>query len=91
MGEEWDAVSYVISSRYRVHVLERLHEGPTTPSIIASDTEYSISHVSRALQELEEEGLVDLLVSKERRKGRVYGLTDQGETVIETIEAENMT
>lgn len=90
MTEEWDAVSFVISSRYRVATLERLQEGPATPSRIASGTDQSIAHISRALQELEEEGLVTLLVSEEKRKGRVYGLTEQGESVFGTIEAEDM-
>lgn len=90
MTDEWDAVSYVISSQYRVAALERLQTGPATPSLIASDTDLSIAHVSRALQELQKEGLVTLLVSEDRRKGRVYGVTEQGETVIETIQAENM-
>lgn len=90
MTDEWDDVSYVISSRYRVVTLNRLQTGPATPSLIATDTDLSIAHISRALQELQEEGLVTLLVSEERRKGRVYGTTDQGQAVIETIQDENM-
>ncbi|MBX0288488.1 winged helix-turn-helix domain-containing protein [Haloarcula salinisoli] len=90
MTDEWDAVSYVISSRYRVAALDRLQTGPATPSLIADDTDLSIAHVSRALQELQEEELVTLLVSEDRRKGRVYGATEQGETVMETIDAQNM-
>ena len=90
MTDEWDKVSYVISSRYRVATLDRLQVGPATPSRIATDTDLTIAHVSRALQELQEEGLVTLLVSEDRRKGRVYGMTEQGDTVIETIQAENM-
>jgi len=90
MTDEWDEVSYVISSRYRVATLERLNTGPATPSRIATDTDLSIAHISRALQELQEEGLVTLLVSEERRKGRVYGATERGVAVMETIEAQNM-
>jgi len=87
---DWDAISYVISSRYRVVAMERLYEGPATPSQIASDADVGIAHVSRALQELRDRGLVTLLVSDERKKGRVYGLTEGGSEVWETIEAENM-
>jgi len=90
MTDEWDDVSYVISSRYRVATLERLQTGPATPSLVATDTDLSIAHVSRALQELQEEELVTLLVSENRRKGRVYGTTEQGQTVIETIQAQDM-
>ncbi|WP_262177422.1 winged helix-turn-helix domain-containing protein [Haloarcula laminariae] len=90
MSDEWDDVSYVISSQYRVATLERLQTGPATPSLIATDTDLSIAHVSRALQELQEAELVTLLVSEERRKGRVYGATEQGTAVMETIHAQNM-
>jgi len=90
MSTDWDDVSFVISSRYRVAVLKRLADGPSTPSQIASDEDVGIAHVSRALQRLRERELVDLLVSDDRKKGRVYGLTDQGDTVWQKIEAENM-
>ena len=87
---DWDDVSFVISSRYRVAVLKRLAEGPSTPSQIASDADVGIAHVSRALQRLRERSLVDLLVSDDRKKGRVYGLTEEGTAVWDKIEAENM-
>jgi len=88
--DPWDEISYVISSRYRIATLRRLSDGPATPSLIADETDLSIAHVSRALQELREADLVTLLVSENRRKGRVYGITDEGLDVWETIEAENM-
>ncbi|MGM0448927.1 MAG: helix-turn-helix domain-containing protein [Methanobacteriota archaeon] len=90
MTDNWDEVSYVISSSYRVAVLQRLADSPATPSSIATDTERPITHVSRALQGLRDHGLVDLLVSEERQKGRVYGITDRGTAVWETIEAQNL-
>ena len=90
MPDNWDEVSYVISSSYRVAVLQRLADSPATPSSIATDTERPITHVSRALQGLRDHGLVDLLVSEERQKGRVYGITDRGTAVWETIEAQNL-
>ena len=49
-----------------------------------------VAHISRALQRLRERSLVELLVSEDRKKGRVYGLTERGSAVWETIEAENM-
>jgi len=88
--DPWDDISYVISSRYRIATLRRLSDGPATPSLIADETDLSIAHVSRALQELRDADLVTLLVSENRRKGRVYGITDEGLDVWQTIEAENM-
>lgn len=86
----WDDISFVISSRYRVVSMQRLSDGPATPSQIAEDEEVGLSHVSRALQELRDRGLVTLLVSDNRNKGRVYGLTDAGDDIWNRIETENM-
>lgn len=90
MTEVWEEIGFVISSQYRIAVLRRLAEGPATPSQIATDADRSISHISRALHRLREHGLVELLVPEERKKGRVYGITEQGEEIWERIEAENL-
>ncbi|WP_135536979.1 MULTISPECIES: ArsR family transcriptional regulator [Halostella] len=90
MTEVWDEIGFVISSRYRVAVLERLAEGPATPSQIATDSELSIAHISRSLRRLRERDLVELLVSEDRKKGRVYGITDRGEQIWSQIQSENM-
>ena len=87
---DWDAISYVISSRYRVEVLGQLVDGPAIPSELSDSFEASITHVSRALSNLQERDLVVLLVSEERKKGRVYATTAKGERVWNRIEAENL-
>jgi DNA-binding HxlR family transcriptional regulator len=88
--DRWDEVSYVISSQYRVDILGQLSGGPAMPSQIAEETGQNIAHVSRALRELREKGIVELLVSEDQKKGRVYGITDKGETVWETIDRQDM-
>jgi len=90
MSDDWDEVGYVISSTYRVAVLRRLADSPAPTSKIAEDTGCANSHVSRALNDLRERGLVDLLVPEDRKKGRIYGITDDGREIWETIEAENL-
>lgn len=90
MSPDWDEVGYVISSTYRVQVLQRLAESPAPTSKIADDTNAAASHVSRALSDLRERGHVELLVPEDRKKGRIYGITDRGREVWETIEAENL-
>jgi len=90
MSTDWDEIGFVISSRYRVIALRRLAVGPATPSQIAADESVGIAHVSRALQGLREKDLVDLLVSDDRKKGRVYGLTERGREIWETIDSENL-
>lgn len=90
MAPNWDAVSFVVASTYRTIVLERLMSGPATPTGIAADAEIPTSHVSRVLAELREHGLVELLVAEDRKKGRVYGLTEHGTAVWETIKTQQL-
>lgn len=90
MSEDWDEIGYVISSQYRVIVLRQLAEGPATPSRIAAESQPSIAHISRALGELREHSLVTLLVSEDRKKGRVYGITEKGEAIWDEIEMRNL-
>lgn len=90
MTIDWDEIGYIISSTYRVAVLQQLAEGPGTPTQIASDADQPLAHISKALQDLRSESFVELLVSEERKKGRVYGITDHGKEVWNTIQAENL-
>lgn len=87
---DWDAIGYVVSSKYRKDVLQRLVEGPATPSRMGEDTGYDTSHVSRAVKELREYDLVHLLVSEDTKKGRVYAATDTGEELWETIVTDGL-
>ena len=90
MDDDWDTLSFVLRSDYRLRVLERLFEGPATPSQLATDTGIAITHVSRSLSDLREQEMVELLVSEEQRKGRVYGITERGETVWQRLNAEGL-
>jgi len=90
MSPDWDVVGYVISSEHRTVVLRRLATGPATPTQIASDVDLSVTHVSRALRSLRDRGLVELLVPEERRKGRVYGITGDGEEIWSVIESKDL-
>lgn len=83
---DYDAAAFVISSQYRETVIQHLREQPATPSTIAEEAGYDISHVSRALTTLREEGYVELLVEEERRKGRIYGLSDSGAELLPVLE-----
>lgn len=71
--------SFVVSSQYRTAVLEQLTEKPATPKTLTERTGFAMSHISRALREMADRGLVELLVDESRTKGRIYGLTDRGQ------------
>ena len=79
--ERWDTISFVISSNYRMLVLDQLANGPEIPSQINADEHVLIEHVSRALRELRDRELVELRVPDDQEKHRFYGLTEQGERV----------
>lgn len=88
--DHWDEVSFVIRSQYRTTVLEQLASGPATPSQIAACSGFSLSHISRALQELRRRDLVELLVSEQQKTGRLYGMTERADRVWETVESESL-
>ena len=73
-----ELVEIIHSSSYRQRVLGALKEKSKTPTELAAECDLSISHTSRTLTELQDLGLVDLLVPEEQRKGRYYGITDSG-------------
>jgi DNA-binding transcriptional ArsR family regulator len=86
MTDTWDVAGYVASSRYRVAVCEYLSKhGPGLPSEIASHTDLAQPHVSRALSELRERDVVELLVPESQQKGRLYGLTDPGRVALDRL------
>ncbi|MFB6130052.1 MAG: winged helix-turn-helix domain-containing protein [Salinigranum sp.] len=89
MGVDWEVASYVLRSHYRVAVVRTIASGgPATPSQIAVATGRPQPHVSRALSELSDRGVVELLVPEEQVRGRYYGLTDVGDDVWVAIEDE---
>jgi DNA-binding MarR family transcriptional regulator len=83
---DWDVLGYVEASHYRTDVLTRLGEGPATPTMIAEDIEYEVTHVSRCLRELKQRDLVELLVDESVRKGRFYGITADGDDALAGLE-----
>lgn len=82
-GDNWDLVAYVTSSKYRMAIVESLTESPRRPSDVDG---FDVAHISRAMNELRDKGVIDLLVSEDVKKGRYYGLTDQGVEIAEQIE-----
>lgn len=90
MTDDWDLIGFVISSRYRKIVIHELSKGPSTPSQLSDRGDVSIASISHALSELAENDCVELLVDEDRRKGRVYGLTETGEAVWEDLEEQQL-
>lgn len=79
MGNAGSDAGFISSSKHRVAVVRRLYDSPALPKQIKNDTSREYSRVSEALNSLEEQELVELLSPDERKKGRLYALTEQGE------------
>lgn len=86
MSNTWDAAGFVASSRYRLAVCEYLSDhGPGLPSEISTETDLAQPHVSRALSELRDRDVVELLVPESQQKGRLYDLTEAGRVALNRL------
>ena len=86
----WDIISYIYSSKIRLKIVEMLFDNVMIPKQLSEELSYAMSHVSRALKELETKGIVSCL-TPERHKGRLYQITPTGKIIVEKIrEIENI-
>lgn len=81
---DWNTVSFVISGKLRFRILVELKDNESTPTDLSSVTNAPISHISKALKELEELNLITCL-TPDRRKTKFYSITDTGKKVLEKI------
>jgi len=81
-GHAWSDFSFVVSSGYRERVLTSLAPKPKVPRQLAEETDLRIVHVSRALRELSDRGLVECLTPEVKARGRLYGLTPDGAALL---------
>jgi len=79
-----EELAWVKASEYRQNVLLSLTGSFRTPKDIAGETDYYLSHISNTLSDLEDHGLVKC-VTPDRRKGRLYDLTEKGYELIEEL------
>lgn len=77
--------AWVKASDYRERVLLAMAGKPRTPKEIAEETDYYLSHVSNTLSDLADEDLAHCL-TPDRRKGRLWALTDAGEDIVEDLQ-----
>lgn len=82
---EWDLTAFIIRSNYRKRVFLELSK-PQRPSQIAKTLDLRLTHVTRALRELNQKSLVKCLNPKESF-GRFYELTSKGENVLKEVKS----
>jgi len=90
MGRVEEDAAFVVRSPHRTEVLGRLTEGNAIPSQIRDDTGQEYSRITEALNSLREQGLVELLVSEDTKRGRLYAVTDRGEEAWEYMVENGM-
>ncbi len=79
-------LAFVSVSTYRVKAIKSLEDGQVKiPTNIAKDAGIRSNHISKVLTELKEIGAAEC-INEEARKGRLYRLTDLGETISDHIE-----
>jgi len=77
---DWELLAFVKMSEQRQNVLKALTE-PKIPSELAKSLKMDLSHVSRALLQLEEKKLVKCL-NPDTRKGRFYQRTEKATQIL---------
>ena len=84
-----DIEAHVVSSKYRVDVVRELADRDrATPSELARATEVAQPHISRAIKELRDTGVVELLVAESRSVGRYYALTSLGTELWDRVRSD---
>ena len=86
----WEEIGYIMASKYRTLIIEKLSNKNYMPSTLAKETNVQLSHISRALKELTEKNLITCLNEKSK-KGKIYTLTEFGKKISNIIEKEVQT
>lgn len=90
MGQVEEDAAFIIRSPNRTKVLGRLVEGNAIPAQIREDTGQEYSRITEATNSLRERGMVELLVPEETKRGRLYQITERGESAWEYMIEQNM-
>lgn len=74
MRNKYELISFILRARNRVEIIKQLKEGNKTATEISKATKMYKSHVSRALKDLMDEGLIECLNPNDREY-KFYKLT----------------
>ncbi len=89
--KDWKTLSEVKRSSYRRKALAYLYRTgePRTPTEVGKKVDVSMNHVSRALREMADRNLVEV-INPEAAYDRRYRITDRGRRILSKIrEIEN--
>jgi DNA-binding transcriptional ArsR family regulator len=80
---------FVVASDTRLKIMAWLSQDVSTPTELAKKIEKHLSHVSRALRELQDRELVSC-VNPSNTKPRIYSLTPQGINLVNEVNRHNV-
>ena len=79
-----ELISFVMSGKVRIKILQILLKGKKTPTMLAKEIKTHQSTISRSLLSLEKKRLVKCLTPK-AKLSRIYSITDLGKKIISEI------
>jgi DNA-binding MarR family transcriptional regulator len=79
-----ESLDFVLSSETRLRIMSFLSKDAGTPTQLAREVQKHLSHISRALRELESKDLVTCS-NPQNSKPRVYQLTLEGDRLLKEI------
>ena len=79
-----ELLSYVRRSKHREKIILILDNQVLMPSDMSKKADMRPTHVSRALKDLKEHGIVECL-NEEETRGRLFKITDMGDKVLNEI------
>ena len=77
--------AYVNISSYRSKAVKSLKNGEKTPTQLAIDSNIRVNHISKVLKELKDYEVAEC-INEEKRKNRIYRLTDVGHEIVEHLD-----
>ena len=88
MNEELADIRWILNSKYRIGAMRELSGGITYPKKIKNAMDARYPNVSRALRELRERDMVEVVADE--HPGKLYALTEYGEHIWSRIEEEGL-
>lgn len=89
MDEELADMRWIINSKYRIYILEHLSDGIGYPKQIKNEYDIRYPNISRAMGELQERDMVEIVADE--HPGKLFKLTDYGQKIWNQIEEEGLT
>ena len=86
---ELDSIGFIVRSKYRKQVFEKISKKLIQPSEIEKEVDLRFTHVTRELRNLKDKNLIEC-INPEDKKGRLYRLTSKGMKLKDEMKKEGL-